>query len=97
MGYRIAIQLFIFALPFIAFGIYLLLIADAEEDGRRKWPIQTLFITGFVLSSAAWLIGVALADRSDTTCHRKAQLDENGQIIQAESYDCEPEPAPFND
>lgn len=95
MGYRLAFQLFIISLPFLVFGIYLLLIADAEQDGRRKWPIQTLFTVGFVLSALVWLIAVLLEDRSNS-CHQPAVF-EDGKVVTIPSEDCERETAPFNE
>jgi hypothetical protein len=88
LGYRIAFQLFVFSLPFIAFGLYLLASASAAQDGRRRWPIQALFAVGFALSAAVWIAMIVLEDRTENVCHTPPSM-ENGVVIPGTSYECE--------
>ena len=39
MAGRLAFEVFIFSIPFILFGLYVLATASAEEEGKRKWPV----------------------------------------------------------
>ena len=55
MGARILFQLVLFTLPFILFGVYRLAIAEAEQEGRKPWPIRLLFGVGLALAG----LGVA--------------------------------------
>lgn len=88
MPYRIAIQLVFFLLPFIAFGLYVLATADAEREGRRKWPIQALFLTGLALTTAVWFFKIFTEDSERNLCIEPPR-SENGQIIPSRTYPCE--------
>lgn len=88
MPYRIAIQLFFFLLPFMVFGIYVALTADAEREGRRKWPIQILFAIGLVLTTAVWFFKIFTENNDRNVCIEPPR-NENGKIIPARTYDCE--------
>lgn len=88
MPYRIAIQLVFFLLPFIAFGLYVLATTDAEREGRRKWPIQALFLTGLALTTAVWFFKIFTENNERNLCIEPPR-SENGQIIPARTYPCE--------
>ena len=60
MAPRIFIQLVLFTLPFILFGVYRLAITEAEQEGRKPWPIRVLFGLGLVLAVGSWLILILL-------------------------------------
>ena len=44
MAGRIVFELFIFSIPFLVFGLYLLATTNAEQEGKRKWPVNILFL-----------------------------------------------------
>ena len=56
MAGRIVFELFIFSIPFIVFGLYLLATSNAEQEGKRKWPINILFLCGIGLATVAWFV-----------------------------------------
>jgi len=60
MGARILFQIFFFALPFILFGVYRLAIAEAEQEGRKPWPIRVLFGIGLLLGVGTWVFFIAI-------------------------------------
>jgi hypothetical protein len=37
---RLVFEAFIFSIPFILFGLYLLATASVEQEGKRKWPAR---------------------------------------------------------
>lgn len=88
MAGRILFELVIFLFPFALFGIYLLVTADAERDGRRKWPINVLFLSGLALALVG-LIGMIAWDRSreDRQCRTSSELVD-GVLVEGEPYDC---------
>ena len=63
MAGRLLFELFIFSLPFLVFGIYLLATRSAVDAGRRKWPVQMLFAIGLALATIAWFVMIALEPR----------------------------------
>jgi hypothetical protein len=85
---RILFQLVFFLLPFLAFGLYRLALAEAAQEGRKPWPIKGLFGLGLVLAVGSWLAFI-LIDRTDGGyCYTPSQLVD-GQIIPGERYPCE--------
>ncbi|MEM1086715.1 MAG: hypothetical protein AAGH90_03230 [Pseudomonadota bacterium] len=60
MGARVLFQLFFFALPFIMFGLYRLAITEAEEEGRKPWPIRVLFGIGLLLGVGSWIFFIVI-------------------------------------
>ena len=68
MAGRLLFELFIFSLPFLVFGLYLLATRSAVDAGQRKWPVQLLFAPvvntdviatrGGLLAGALGLLGV---------------------------------------
>lgn len=88
MAGRLLIELFIFSLPFLVFGLFLLATRSAEEAGQRKWPVQMLFAVGIGLATIAWFVMIALEPRDRGLCTEPARV-ENGIVIPARSYPCE--------
>ncbi|MFN7178831.1 DUF6111 family protein [Hyphomonas sp.] len=91
MAGRLLFELFVFSLPFLVFGIYVLATRSAEEAGRRKWPIQLLFAIGIALATIAWFVLIALEPRERGMCIEPERV-ENGVVIPARSYECEHRP-----
>ncbi|PKP83025.1 MAG: hypothetical protein CVT79_02980 [Alphaproteobacteria bacterium HGW-Alphaproteobacteria-18] len=88
MAGRLLFEVFVFSLPFLVFGIYVLATRSAEDAGKRKWPIQMLFIIGLVLATLAWFALILLEPRDRDMCVEPARY-ENGQLIPARKYPCE--------
>lgn len=88
MAGRLVFEIFIFAMPFMLFGLYVLATASAEQEGKRKWPIQILFLTGMALATIAWFVMIALEKKERNVCHEPARF-ENGVVIPARDYPCE--------
>lgn len=91
MAGRLLFELFIFSLPFLVFGLYLLATRSAEDAGKRKWPIQMLFLIGLGLATLAWFVLILLEPRERNMCVEPARY-ENGQLIPARKYACERHP-----
>jgi hypothetical protein len=85
---RLAFEVFIFSIPFILFGLYVLATASAEAEGKRKWPIQILFLSGMALATITWFVLIALEKKERDVCHEPARF-ENGIIVPARDYPCE--------
>ena len=88
MAPRILLQLVLFLLPFILFGVYRLAIAEAEQEGRKPWPIRLLFGAGLVLAVGSWLILILLDRGGREECYRPAEIVE-GVVVPGETYPCE--------
>lgn len=88
MAPRILLQLALFALPFILFGIYRLALTEAEQEGRKPWPIRVLFGTGLALGVGSWLALILLDRGGREECYRPAQIVD-GVVVRGESYPCE--------
>lgn len=88
MATRVLVQLVLFLLPFILFGLYRVAIAEAQEEGRKAWPIRWLFGIGLVLAVGSWLVLIFLNQGGREDCYRPARM-ENGVIIPGEAYPCE--------
>jgi hypothetical protein len=84
-------ELFIFSLPFLLFGLFLLATRSAEEAGQRKWPVQLLFLIGIGLATAVWFVMIALEPRDRGMCIEPERV-ENGVVVPARSYPCEHRP-----
>ncbi len=85
---RILFLLFVFALPYILFALYLLATRAAAEAGRRKWPVQALFAAGVGLALIAALWMILTHPRPRDMCLEPERV-ENGRIIPARTYPCE--------
>ncbi|WP_340691283.1 DUF6111 family protein [Hyphomonas sp.] len=88
MAGRLVFEAFIFSIPFILFGLYLLATASVEQEGKRKWPVQMLFLAGLALATIAWFVLIVLEKKERDVCHEPARF-ENGVIIPARDYPCE--------
>ncbi len=91
MAGRLLFEVFVFSLPFLVFGLYVLATRSAEEAGKRKWPVQLLFAIGITLATIAWFVMIALEPRDRGMCIEPERV-ENGVIIPARSYPCEHRP-----
>lgn len=85
---RIFFEIAIFLFPFALFGVYLLVTADAERDGRRKWPINALFLSGVALALIGMMVLIFLERANPDSQCRTATKIVDGQIVQGERYDC---------
>ena len=90
MGRNILIELVLFSLPFIVFGIYRLAVQDAETDGRKAWPIHILFGIGAVLAIGGILVFMALQDRERGWCYTEKQFVD-GKVVEPTRYRCDQE------
>lgn len=88
MAPRILFQLVLFVLPFILFGVYRLAIAEAQEEGRKPWPIRLLFGVGLAMAVGSWLIFIFLDRGGREECYRPAQMVD-GVVVPGERYPCE--------
>lgn len=89
MASRVLFELFFFLLPFGMFGLYRIAITEAEEEGRKPWPIRWLFGAGMVLAIGFWIVFIILDHRGGRDeCIRPSRL-ENGVLIPQETYPCE--------
>lgn len=91
MAGRLLFELFIFSLPFLVFGLYLLATRSAVDAGKRKWPVQLLFAIGLMLATIAWFVMIALEPRDRGMCIQPERF-ENGVLTPARSYPCEHRP-----
>lgn len=88
MAYRILIQLFFFLLPFLAYGLYRLLVADAEADGRKAWPVHVLFALGAALTAGVYVFFVVNEPKQRGLCYEPARF-EDGELIPGRQVPCE--------
>jgi hypothetical protein len=90
MGARVLFQLVFFLLPFILFGLYRLAIAEAEQEGRKPWPIRVLFGIGLVLAVGSWLVFIFLDRGGGDQCYRASYIDqETGEFVEGSYYPCD--------
>ncbi len=90
MAYRILLEVLIFLLPFFAFGLYRLLITDAETEGRKTWPIRTLFAIGAVLAIGLWVFLILREDKVRDVCLTPPTYDAvNRVLVPARRVPCE--------
>lgn len=88
MAPRILLQLVLFLLPFILFGVYRLALVEAEQEGRKPWPIRLLFGVGLVLAVGSWLILILLDRGGREECYRPAEIVD-GVVVPGETYPCD--------
>ena len=88
MPARILVQLVLFMLPFILFGVYRLALTEAAQEGRKPWPIRLLFGLGLGLAIGSWLILIFIDRGGREECYRPAQIVD-GVVVPGESYACE--------
>ena len=88
MAGRLLIELTLFATPWVLFALYVAMTRDAVEDGRRRWPINALFLTGLALALIGWFAMVSL-DRGEVELCRQSSRMVNGEIVQGALVPCE--------
>ena len=88
MATRLLFQLFFFLLPFLAFGVYRVAIAEAELDGRKPWPIRWLFGIGAALAVVSWLVFIFIDRGGEEYCYTPSRLVD-GEIVGGERYPCD--------
>jgi hypothetical protein len=88
LGARILFQLVLFTLPFILFGVYRLAITEAEQEGRKPWPIRLLFGVGLALAVGSWLVFIFIDRGGREECYRPTQIVD-GVVVPGERYPCE--------
>lgn len=88
MATRLLFQLFFFLLPFLAFGVYRVAIAEAELDGRKPWPIRWLFGIGAMLAVLSWLAFIFIDRGGEEYCYKPSRLVD-GEIVRGERYPCD--------
>ena len=91
MAGRVRFELFIFSLPFLVFGLYLLATRSAVDAGQRKWPVQLLFAIGLALATIARFVMIELEPRDRGMCIEPERV-ENGVVVPARSYPSEHRP-----
>ncbi len=91
MGPRILLQMVLFFLPFIMFGIYRIAIAEAEQEGRKPWPIRALFGAGLGLAIGGWLVLIVLDRIGGEPCYQPAEIVD-GEIMPAQRIPCDAVP-----
>lgn len=87
MAYRVALQVAVFLLPFIMYAIYRLLLTDAEADGRKVWPINTLFGVGAALTIGLWVVLAAREPKDRDLCYEPAHM-EDGVLVPGRQVPC---------
>ena len=88
MATRLLFQLFFFLLPFLAFAVYRVAVAEAQLEGRKPWPIRWLFGIGAVLAVGSWVAFIML-DRGDGNyCYTPSRMVD-GELVAGERYPCD--------
>ena len=85
MGSRVLIQILILLAPFAIYGVYRIALAEAAAEGKRPWPVQRLFLIGFVLTSLAF---VGFYFFNERVCREESRMID-GQIVQGKIIPCE--------
>ncbi|MCF6328478.1 MAG: hypothetical protein L3J02_01590 [Henriciella sp.] len=89
MATRVLFQLVFFLLPFFMFGIYRIAIAEAQEEGRKKWPIWWLFGIGLFLAVGSWFVFIALDQRGGREeCYQRSEIVD-GVMVRGHTYACD--------
>ncbi len=89
MAIRILFEIGLFLLPFAVFGVYRMLTVGAEAEGRKTWPITSLFAVGAALAAGVWIYIVVREDSDTAVCREPARF-EDGVLIPAREYPCDP-------
>ena len=87
MGPRILLQMVLFFLPFILFGIYRIAITEAEQEGRKPWPIRALFGAGLGMALGGWLVLIVLDRIAGEPCYKPSEIID-GRMIPAQEIPC---------
>ncbi|MEL7482055.1 MAG: hypothetical protein AAGJ29_10890 [Pseudomonadota bacterium] len=90
MPYRVLMELAIFLSPWAVFGIYRILVRDAEMEGRKAWPITALFGIGLVLAVGLWVYFIMREDRDRNMCREPSRFDPvTRELIEGREYPCD--------
>jgi len=84
---RILFELFFFSIPFLVFGLYLIATATAEQEGRRKWPINLLFLIGLGFAVVAFFAMAFFDKRTPELCQKPTRYVD-GKLVPGEFYPC---------
>lgn len=84
MGSRILFQTLILLAPFAIYGLYRIALAEAAAEGKKPWPVQRLFLIGFVLTSLAFVGSYFFNER---VCREESRMID-GKIVQGEIIPC---------
>jgi hypothetical protein len=84
---RVLFELFFFSIPFLVFGLYLIATATAEQEGRRKWPINVLFLIGLGFAVVAFFAMAFFDKRTPETCQKPTRYVD-GKLVPGEFYPC---------
>lgn len=85
MGSRLLIQLIILLAPFAIYGLYRIAIEEAAAEGKKPWPIFRLFVIGFALTAATWVLFKVFEVKE---CREPSQLID-GKIVEGAVIPCE--------
>ena len=88
VAYRILMEVGIFLTPFILYGVYRLLVRDAQVEGRKTWPINTLFAIGAVLAIGLYVFLAMREEKDRDLCYEPARI-EDGELVPARTVPCE--------
>ena len=90
MSRLVLFELAMLVTPFILFGLYRLLVKDAQIEGRKAWPINLLFGAGVVLAVLAWLFLILRENREEAICTGPSSFDPvSGKVVPGAEYDCD--------
>ena len=88
MATRLILQIFLFALPFLAFFIYTILSAEFRKRGDKTWPLNALFLSSATLVLLGWFGMVLFGQADDGDCIEPPRI-ENGVMVKAQRVECE--------
>jgi len=88
LAYRIVLQIAVFLLPFILYGIYRLWMRLARREGRQTWPISVLFAIGAVLAIGLWTYLALREEKVREVCYEPARF-EDGVLVPARKVLCD--------
>jgi Family of unknown function (DUF6111) len=87
MAARIVLEFCLFLTPFMVFGLWLFLNRSAASEGRRKWPINALFLSGLAFAVVGWLAMIVLDRPADNVCQGPSRVVD-GKIVPGEKVIC---------
>jgi hypothetical protein len=88
LAYRIVLQIAVFLLPFILYGIYRLWMRLARRQGRQTWPISVLFGIGAVLAIGLWTYLAMREEKVREVCYEPARLVD-GVLVPSRKVRCD--------
>jgi multisubunit Na+/H+ antiporter MnhB subunit len=97
---RIALQIALFCLPFIIYGIYRYATRKLREEGKA-WPVTALMVAGLLISGGVFIVLALSAPQNRGACYY-APTYINGQLQDAAFADplatgeCPPDPRQSN-